>query len=54
MDRGAWQATVHGVASSQAQLSTYTHVQCTNTCALLGATNFYCLHGFAFSRILCS
>ena len=26
MDRGAWQATVHGAASSQTQLSTYTHV----------------------------
>ena len=25
MDRGAWQATVHGVAKSQTQLSTHTH-----------------------------
>ena len=25
MDRGAWQATVHGVAKSQACLSTITH-----------------------------
>ena len=25
MDRGAWEATVHGVAKSQAQLSTHTH-----------------------------
>ena len=25
MDRGAWQATVHGVAESQTQLSTQTH-----------------------------
>ena len=24
-DRGAWQATVHGVAKSQTQLSTHTH-----------------------------
>ena len=25
MDRGAWQATVHGVAKSRTQLSTHTH-----------------------------
>ena len=25
MDRGAWQATVHGVTKSQTQLSTYTY-----------------------------
>ena len=25
MDRGAWQATVHGVAKSQTRLNTYTH-----------------------------
>ena len=25
MDRGAWQATGHGVTKSQMQLSTYTH-----------------------------
>ena len=25
MDRGAWQATVHGVAKSQTQLSDFTH-----------------------------
>ena len=25
VDRGVWQATVHGVAKSQAQLSAYTH-----------------------------
>ena len=27
MDRGAWQATVHGVAKSQTQLSTHAHSQ---------------------------
>ena len=27
MDRGAWQATAHGVAKSQTQLSTHTHAQ---------------------------
>ena len=26
MDRGAWQATVHGVAKSQIQLNTYTRI----------------------------
>ena len=26
MDRGAWWATVHGVAKSQAQLSTHTYI----------------------------
>ena len=26
MDRGAWQATVHGVAKSQTRLSTHTHL----------------------------
>ena len=25
MDRGAWQATVHGIAKSQTQLNTHTH-----------------------------
>ena len=25
MDRGAWQATVHGVTKSRTQLSTHTH-----------------------------
>ena len=27
MDRGAWWATVHGVAKSQTRLSTNTHIQ---------------------------
>ena len=27
MDRGAWRATVHGVAKSWTQLSTHTHTQ---------------------------
>ena len=27
MDRGAWQATVHGVAKSRTRLSTHTHTQ---------------------------
>ena len=27
MDRGAWQATVHGAAASQIQLSTHTHTE---------------------------
>ena len=27
MDRGAWRATVHGIAKSQARLSQYTHTQ---------------------------
>ena len=27
MDRGAWQATVHGVAKSRTQLSTHTHTR---------------------------
>ena len=27
MDRGAWQATVHGVAKSQTQLSNFTSLQ---------------------------
>ena len=26
MDRGAWQATVHGIAKSQTQLNTHTHM----------------------------
>ena len=30
MDRGAWQATVHGVAKDGTQLSTHTHT-CTHT-----------------------
>jgi len=28
MDRGAWQATVHGVAKSQTRLSNFTHSLC--------------------------
>ena len=27
MDRGAWLATIHGVAKSQAQLSNYTDIE---------------------------
>ena len=27
MDRGAWQATVHGVAKNQTRLSTHTHLR---------------------------
>ena len=30
MDRGDWYATVHGVAKSQAQLSTNTYIWCLN------------------------
>ena len=29
MDRGAWRATVHGVAKSQTRLSTHTHTHTT-------------------------
>ena len=32
MDRGAWWATVHGVAKSQTRLSTYTHIHTHNAC----------------------
>ena len=28
-DRGAWQATVHGVTKNQTQLGTYTQLRCT-------------------------
>ena len=37
MDRGAWWATVHGIAKSQAQLSDYTHIEdlFINFCELL-------------------
>ena len=31
MDRGAWQATIHGVAKSQTQLSHWTHTH-THAC----------------------
>ena len=32
MDRGAWPATVHGVAKSQTQLSTHAHMPaCSNS-----------------------
>ena len=39
MDRGAWQATVHGVANSRTQVSdkaTHTHNQGSNPCPLQG------------------
>ena len=34
MDRGAWQATVHGVAKSQTQLNDFTHILDEETKAL--------------------
>ena len=34
MDRGAWQATVHGVAKSQTRLNTHTHTH-THVCIYL-------------------
>ena len=36
MDRGAWQATVHGVAKSRTRLSDFTFHRCTNINAGLG------------------
>ena len=33
MDRGAWQATVHGVTKSQTQLSTYKHIHTSGVCS---------------------
>ena len=35
MDRGLWQATVHGVAKSQTQLNTHTHTHTHTLIALL-------------------
>ena len=32
MDRGAWQATVHGITKSWTQLSTHTHAQAFIVC----------------------
>ena len=32
MNRGAWQATVHGVTISQTQLSTHTHIHTSGVC----------------------
>ena len=46
MDRRAWQATVHGVAKSQTQLSTHTHPQelCANVLYMLLQNNSACTY----------
>ena len=46
MDRRAWQATVHGVAKSQTQLSTHTPPQelCANVLYMLLQNNSACTY----------
>ena len=39
LNRGAWQATVHGIAKSQTRLSNYTTVRRANTGASVGREN---------------
>ena len=47
MDRGAWQATVHGVAKSQTQLSEFTSlhfIHNTGVCVGIYVCVYMCMH----------
>ena len=51
MDKGTWQATVHGVEKSPTRLTTHSHTHTKSYCVYLHCIHFYIVNGLCSVQI---